>query len=387
MSYKDFIGHTVEQYIGPAKDPYMHSALVGCIGSRAVGIELELEHVTGYELPHSETQYTLLNSAPGWAVKRDNSLRNDGVEFISLPSGIDGIMEKLLLLFSQPKSKNWKTSARTGLHVHVNVRDFTWRDIRSLVVAYCLLEPAMFAWVGREREENIFCIPYYRTPKAVLNFHALQNNVSIQEGITSIANAWCKYTALHLAPVYKFGSVEFRHAPSWVEPYRIAAWARMCEKIVSYAKGKEPKDIINAWDTDWVGFLSQFTFIPNYFETVQKLDSDFLANVIAGIDVSPDAWGPNNSIVDKDWGTAPIAHKALPLNKLIFEETPIPPPSHPKIPKYWSNELGTLSTQGQQIKKKPKYIDSVGQYKALYDKQMSELQQLQKAVKPPKKGP
>lgn len=292
---------TVQDYIGPSKDAYIHSALLGCTKSRAVGIELELENVTGYEVPHNESQYFLISSAPGWAVKRDNSLRNNGIEFISLPSEAHNIETKVLDLFAQPNSKKWKTSSRTGLHVHVNVRDFTWPEIRALVATYCLLEPALFAWVGKEREENIFCVPYYRTPRTVLNFMPLQSNLPMPEAVQQVGTNWCKYTAFHLGPIYKFGSVEFRHAPSWTEPYRVASWAKLCEKIVTYAKGKTPKQVIEAWDSNWAAFVSQFTWVANYYETVQKLDSDFLANTIAGVEVDSSAWNPASAAWEDDW--------------------------------------------------------------------------------------
>lgn len=369
---------TVEQVIGPSKDPHIGAALLSCLGkTRAVGIELELEHVQGYELPSNESGFYALAGAPGWAIKRDNSLRNNGAEFISFPSEINGIMEKVLLLFAQPKSKKWETSARTGLHVHVNVRDFTWQELRALVVTYCLVEPALFAWVGKEREENIFCVPYYRTPRAVLNFYPLQNKVLLQEGLQNLNANWCKYTALHLAPAARLGSVEFRHAPSWLDPPRIAAWARLCERVVSYAKGKEPKQVIEEWDSNWVGFISRFSWIPNYYEIVQKLDSDFLANVVAGIEVSKDAWNTTNS--------SPMLEGVWTQQKIKKQY------SNPKAV-HWQDEFTQMQPPQpidmEAAPELPKLTTSPGSSNKVYDKAyieeykksmnyMSELQKLQ----------
>lgn len=199
---------------------------------RLVGIELEYEHVSGISLGNPHQSGPKVHVTPRWYGVTDGSLRNSGAEFVSIPIPISQVSSALAELFQIPGSAKWQTSIRTGAHVHVDVRDFNLEEFRCTLTGYALSEPALFNYVGLDREENIFCVPWYRAPAD------LETAVAWLDAKTGPSNAeiyfghMSKYDALNLMPITKFGTVEFRHAPCTKEQAQIAEWASICVNVV-----------------------------------------------------------------------------------------------------------------------------------------------------------
>ena len=80
------------------------------------GIEVEVENVNA-----SETQ------APShsWRVEHDGSLRNMGIEYISLPTKPEHIESAITYLFDDILPTTAHFSPRTSIHIHFNCRDST----------------------------------------------------------------------------------------------------------------------------------------------------------------------------------------------------------------------------------------------------------------------
>ena len=85
------------------------------------GIEVEVEHVPNPRI--DGTTY--------WTMTTDGSLRNDGVEFVSLPIRMDQI-EGALKQLQTNLPNDHEFSPRTSVHVHMNVRDMTITQINNL---------------------------------------------------------------------------------------------------------------------------------------------------------------------------------------------------------------------------------------------------------------
>lgn len=140
-------------------------------------------------------------------VDEDASLRNNGKEFKTSPSNFEGTIEtfkglhKTLVLGENP------FTARTSIHVHVNVRELSLVQTRQLVLLYALFEPLFFEFVGYERKNSIFCVPlnYTYTPSIY------------KYPISVMKEKWHKYTAFNIIPIGPdpdspgFGTIEFRH--------------------------------------------------------------------------------------------------------------------------------------------------------------------------------
>lgn len=176
--------------------------------SALLGIEIEVENIS---YPPALSYY--------WHADKDGSLRNCGVEFISIPMRAKQIEPALNYLASKIVQDNEPSfSNRTSVHVHMNVRDFSWEQVRSLVVLYAIFEKHFFHLVGTRRENSIFCVPLYKTEQ-LKALNLLDCNPK-----------WHKYNALNLAciagdeDVKGYGTIEFRHLYGTLDPKVIINW-------------------------------------------------------------------------------------------------------------------------------------------------------------------
>ena len=183
-----------------------------------VGIEIEVEG--------------LKNGAPYpdyyWHGKEDHSLRNNGYEYASIP--LRGYqIEKALTYLSNTLAATGVTpefSNRCSVHVHLNVRDMTWDQVRSLVLLYSIFEKHFFHIAGTKRENNIFCVPLYKCD--------LKGGISQLEYYTE---NWQKYCAINLGPILgsqdvgRFGTIEFRHLYGTLDVKTIIDWVNNLFKL------------------------------------------------------------------------------------------------------------------------------------------------------------
>jgi hypothetical protein len=257
---------------------------------RLVGIEIEVENCPGLHLYEAEDGHKkVATECPKWYFVKDNSLRNNGAEFVSIPlpvSKVAGAVEALFRDVQDAYKMKWRGSIRTGIHAHINVRDFEALHLQNLSVTYPLLEPALFDYVGREREECIYCVPWYRAQddaKLAAVYLADPTSKNLFNRLRNMANRLSKYSALFYAPITRIGTVEFRHAPTWLEQDRIVRWVNICESIVSYArKAESPQAVLNAYDTNPMKFFDDATHghldVPRNFQRmVERTGSDLLA--------------------------------------------------------------------------------------------------------------
>lgn len=178
--------------------------------SALVGIEIEVENID-----------STVNTDYYWQYKEDGSLRNNGAEFASIPLrarqaefALD-FLNKALTEYNEPEFSN-----RTSVHVHLNVRDMTWEQIKVLVITYAMYERHFFHQVGTRRESSIFCVPLYKTQQLK---YFMQNDVGS-------VKTWHKYNAINLGTILgsdsclKFGTIEFRHLFGTMDTKFIVSW-------------------------------------------------------------------------------------------------------------------------------------------------------------------
>ena len=108
-----------------------------------IGLELEIENIP--------PRFIIDN--PYWTVHRDGSLRNNGLEFVTPPIKISRIEQALTVLFNQLQ-QGYTYGERTSVHVHVNVRTMTLKQLELFVLTYMIFEKALFNWVGHNRDIN-----------------------------------------------------------------------------------------------------------------------------------------------------------------------------------------------------------------------------------------
>lgn len=198
-------------------------------------IRFVLNNMVGIEV---EAEQALPMKDFFWVVEKDNSLRGDGAYEFKTRYGRRtlGAIQSLKLLCDFAKKNEFSFSERTSIHVHIDVRRFRTQNIRNLLQLYLLFEDALFKYAGEWRAENIFCVPVSKLE--VLSFAKFQD-------IVEYIHNWNKYSALNLAAIPVFGSVEFRHMEGNCDFERISAWIVMLQCLVYSAWKLKESEVVS----------------------------------------------------------------------------------------------------------------------------------------------
>jgi hypothetical protein len=211
-----------------------------------MGVELEIENC-------NEEWCTA-----GFKVVPDGSLRNSGLEFVSSPMTYSNMVYALDTFYDRNKPQvRWSEiypeeydissnySDRTSIHVHTNVGDLTIKQLQTLCLLYEVFENLLFAFVGNDRDKNIFCVPWQET---TLSYSVIPKLVTDPGSIRN----WQKYTALNLLPIMSQGSVEWRHLHGTSNRDQIYTWLRLIGHMYAYVLSCEfdkTADVFKALNT------------------------------------------------------------------------------------------------------------------------------------------
>ena len=194
-----------------------------------VGIEVEVENM----------QRGVRIDDVFWSIKEDNSLRNNGLEFVSwvlvgnqIPYAVLNLMQAL------PNEASF--SQRTSVHIHVNVRDLTPDDLAKLLLVYLTIERLLYRFVGANRDKNIFCVPLHELGMPEKLFTSLKQIG--REPLYQTENT--RYSGLNFDPCLKFGSVEFRQLHGTRDPVRLLTWINLLLCIRKFAIATEMTALI-----------------------------------------------------------------------------------------------------------------------------------------------
>ena len=222
------------------------------------GLEIEVENIRSSLLAPAYRSY--------WNVTGDNSLRNGGVEYITLPLKAFQIDKALQQLQQRSSRMRPEFTERTSTHVHMNIRDLTIDQIYNLTLLYITVERLLCRWVGHDRDKNIFCIPLNNT-----NYY---NAINALRGYPkeTIRN-WQKYTAYNLAPAGSKGTVEFRHLYGTWNREVINTWISMLSLLKQKAKNVTTNDLTTT--------ILQLNTNSFYYEYVRDIFKSYTPDLIS----------------------------------------------------------------------------------------------------------
>lgn len=183
-----------------------------------VGVECEIESVESYQkIPH---EY--------FAATNDGSLRNNGLEFISVPLYLQDSVHAFTGLHATLKlsKRNEAFSPRTSIHVHANCRNLEESVVKTIILLYALYEEAFFLLVNPERRDNIHCVPLTET----------YLSGKYKTALPSLIETWHKYTALNIKPLSEHGTIEFRHMQGHDDPKLYEQWLGAINGLFEAAK-------------------------------------------------------------------------------------------------------------------------------------------------------
>lgn len=204
MKIANMVNHPIDSRSYVSSDLLVSQALVG--------VEVELEGVSN-EIRGEEFTY--------WSAVEDGSLRDGGVELkFSHPYSGTDIIDALRELESTIRNIKVEPilSERTSVHVHVDVRDLTFKQFQLFLILYMIFEKTLFKYCGENRKNNIFCLSFEDAQHVISSISQL-----ISEGLSDDPDLFIaylaqipKYSACNLGALREFGSIEFRgHEGEW----------------------------------------------------------------------------------------------------------------------------------------------------------------------------
>ena len=197
----------------------LNASVLNAAQSFIAGVECEIESVRSQ------------HDFPNFHATQDGSLRNNGIEFISVPLTKMDLLTSFNNLHASIEfyDREVAFSPRTSTHVHINCRALSTEQVRTLILLYALFEESFFAMTAPDRRTNIHCVPLTETYLPV-HYH---------RSINHLVNRWHKYTALNIVPLAKLGTVEFRHLQGTGDPQLFGEWVntletlwKMCQRYV-----------------------------------------------------------------------------------------------------------------------------------------------------------
>lgn len=186
-----------------------------------------------------------------WHTTQDGSLRDGGIEFVSVPLRGLNILGALKLLQKTLETcyPNANFSHRCGIHIHVNCRNYTREQVNAIVCTYLSLESVIFEqFVKEDRSGNAFCCP-------------------VVDYLVSDHRPY-KYQALNRVPLKNQGTLEFRHLQGTMDLTRLTKWIKIISRIVLFGEQTPKKDL-----REWIGNLNT---ISNYDVFVAKIFGDVI---------------------------------------------------------------------------------------------------------------
>lgn len=210
-----------------------------------VGIEVEAEKQSKGALP-------LLF----WQVTKDGSLKDSGLEYISVPMKDEALVYALeeydrVILKHNPHTA---FSHRCSIHVHVDVTKLTVGQLRVLLATYIAVEPLFFELVAPERLGNSYCFPM---ADACLSWSDLAHPMDVTDHM--------KYCAVNPHHLRNFGTLEFRHHGGTKDKKELLEWVETILQLYRFVEKFNPLEIeerINMLNTD----SRYFEFCSSVFE-------------------------------------------------------------------------------------------------------------------------
>jgi hypothetical protein len=265
-----------------------------------------------------------------WSMAGDGSLRNGGIEFISKPLARAYVPPAVDSLWRYMDEGRFHPSVRTGIHIHCNMMGKTVADTLRVLHHYALVEPQLFDFVGKEREENIYCIPWYRAhdePQAVRAWLMSRETPDLREYVTTRDRAPCKYSALFVEPLRRLGTIEFRHAPTFTERADMLHWWQMVQAVWRTV------------DTDYnvdaeFSRLGPVGFAKQVFKSVPGMSFiDEAAYEHADVEAVAALLLPPKPVLANEWGMAPELRVSGVATPARAAPPPPPAPSRNREPR------------------------------------------------------
>lgn len=168
-----------------------------------------------------------------WRIDQDGSLKDHGVELISYALDAEQMtlaLEEFKQFLALPKNKKINFTHRCSMHVHLNARELTAKQLIGVVTTYIAVENLLFEMVSPDRQGNTYCFP-------------LADTLVTKEIILKKNNDDFKYSALNFSHLRDYGTLEFRHHNGTKNISEISKWLKVLYSIYNYGSKKPFEDL------------------------------------------------------------------------------------------------------------------------------------------------
>lgn len=194
-----------------------------------VGIEIELE---GNAFPED---FTLMGAVDDkWTPHHDGSLRGACREYVlTRPVPREEVGEVLTKLHTVLHNAGTKVapSVRTGVHVHINVRQLTVEEVFKFMLTWFIFESILVRYCGEDRVGNLFCL---RGSDAEAYMEALEE-ASRTNDLNVLYTDELRYSAMNPKALCEYGSLEFRCLKSPEDIRDIEQWVKLLLKVKDFS--------------------------------------------------------------------------------------------------------------------------------------------------------
>lgn len=182
------------------------------------------------------------------SIVTDGSIPN-GFEINTAPAGADAFVRQIDEITAELEKGHAAINTACGLHVHIDARDFTYYDLRRLILFYAKIEPALYRLVAKSRRDNRFCIPCADRFKQAVEASAmpkeLKKNIfksvygsppslllNKKQGSPLKKYANGRYSALNIHSWFYRGTIECRMHHGTITAKGIRSWAVMWARLL-----------------------------------------------------------------------------------------------------------------------------------------------------------
>jgi hypothetical protein len=202
---------TVKDYFG--LPPWEHNGQIG------IEIEMEGDGLTYPDMSNGKV-------VDYWFAKEDGSMKGPGLEYyLKVPVTREEVRPALKWLqqFWKNTKAKLQPSECDAVHVHLNCRDLMLDQAMCVILLMVLLEDLLVRWCGESREGNLFCL----RSRDAENFLSVLRNILIKKEFGTLNQDYLKYSAINIAPLACFGSVEVRCMQTPKDISLVAKWVDM----------------------------------------------------------------------------------------------------------------------------------------------------------------
>lgn len=233
-----------------------------CSGDFGIEVEVEGKDIKDYVVGVDGEVSTF------WASEGDGSLRGEeSMEYVLNQPVVKEELPLALYDLEHSMTFNGTTvdeSERTSVHVHINYTNNTIAEVINTCILYYMVEEALFKFCGEFRKNNFYCLPVTDAQYPIEFLKTLASRPS-KCRLTNFDEL--RYSALNLAALKKYGSLEFRGLRGTTDANTILQWCRILYSIKEAACSYDnPKEILKDWNE-----LSIEEFVDKNFSSIRYL--------------------------------------------------------------------------------------------------------------------